>query len=68
MKGSLNCNGPSSMVSLALSCKFEDPLTCFKVPLHSGMDVCSGEIQYLEKIVEPISKDQCDGNKNLKHT
>jgi len=29
------------------------------------MDASNGEEQYLEKIVEPITQDQCDRNENL---
>jgi len=41
-------------------------LTCIKVlPSHGGVDIRGSEIKNFDKIVKPITENQCNGNKNL---
>ena len=41
-------------------------LTFIKVlPFHRGVDICGSEIKDFDKIVKPITENQCNGNKNL---
>jgi len=41
-------------------------LTCIKVfPFHGGVDIGGSEIEDFDKIVKPITQNQCNGNKNL---